>query len=31
MNFAQAITLARGVGDTQCCRFNQRKREMVKF
>jgi histidinol-phosphatase (PHP family) len=31
MNFAEAIALARSVGYTQCCRFTQRKREMVKF
>ncbi|MCL4785350.1 MAG: histidinol-phosphatase HisJ family protein [Verrucomicrobia bacterium] len=31
MNFAEAIALARGVGYTHCCRFTQKKREMVKF
>jgi len=31
MNFTEAITLARSVGYTECCRFTQRKREMVKF
>jgi histidinol-phosphatase (PHP family) len=31
MNFAEAIRLARGVGYSECCRFNQRKREIIKF
>jgi len=31
MNFAEAIALARSVGYTQCCRFTQRKREMLEF
>src|SRR6267378_7089295 len=31
MNFADAIALARSVGYTECCRFTQRRREMMKF
>ncbi|HTY87115.1 MAG TPA: histidinol-phosphatase HisJ family protein [Candidatus Acidoferrum sp.] len=31
MNFAEAVRLARGVGYTERCRFDQRKRELVKF
>jgi histidinol-phosphatase (PHP family) len=31
MNFTEAVALARGAGYTQCCRFNQRQRESVKF
>jgi histidinol-phosphatase (PHP family) len=31
MNFAEAVRLARGVGYSECCRFIQRKREMIKF
>ena len=31
MNFAEAIRLARGIGYQDCCRFTQRKRQMVKF
>jgi histidinol-phosphatase (PHP family) len=31
MNFAEAVRLAHGVGYTESCRFNQRKREMLKF
>ena len=31
MNFAEAIALARSVGYTQCCRFTQRRCEMVTF
>lgn len=29
MNFAEAVQLARSAGYTQCCRFTQRKRELV--
>lgn len=31
MNFAKAVRLARSVGYSECCRFIQRKREMIKF
>ena len=31
MNFAEAIALARSVGYTKCCRFTQRRRELVSF
>ena len=31
MNFAEAMAVARDVGYTQCCRFTQRRREMVNF
>ncbi len=31
MNFAEAIALARSAGYTECCRFTQRKREIVKL
>jgi histidinol-phosphatase (PHP family) len=31
MNFAEAVRLARGVGYRECCRFVQRKREMIKL
>ncbi|MEI7809874.1 MAG: PHP-associated domain-containing protein, partial [Verrucomicrobiota bacterium] len=31
MNFADAVSLARGVGYTESCRFKQRQRELVKF
>jgi histidinol-phosphatase (PHP family) len=31
MNFADAVQLARKFGYTQCCRFTQRKREMVSL
>jgi len=31
MNFAEAVKLARGAGYTHCCRFTQRRREVVKF
>jgi len=31
MNFAEAIQLARDVGYTECCRFEQRKRTMTPF
>ena len=31
MNFAEAIALARSVGYTETCRFNQRRREIVKL
>src|SRR5467141_3927319 len=31
MNFAEAVTLARGAGYTHCCRFTQRRREVVKI
>jgi len=31
MNFADAVSLARGGGYTESCRFKQRQRELVKF
>jgi len=31
MNFDQAVRLARSAGYTECCRFNQREREMIRF
>ncbi len=31
MNFAEAVQLAREVGYRECCRFAQRKRELVSF
>jgi len=31
MNFAEAVELARSAGYTECCRFTQRKRQMVKI
>jgi len=31
MNFADAVALARSVGYTQTCRFNQRRREFIAF
>jgi histidinol-phosphatase (PHP family) len=31
MNFAEAVQLAREVGYRECCRFAQRKRELVPF
>jgi histidinol-phosphatase (PHP family) len=31
MNFNEAVALARSAGYSQCCRFNQRQRELVKF
>lgn len=31
LNFAEAVKLARSVGYQQCCRFTQRRREMVDF
>lgn len=31
MSFAEAVRLARSVGYSQCCRFTQRKSEMVPF
>lgn len=31
MNFSEAIQLARSIGYTHCCRFHQRKKEMVPF
>src|SRR5437867_1563630 len=31
MNFAEAVTLARGAGYTHCCRFTRRQREVVKI
>jgi len=31
MNFAEAVQLARNAGYTQCCRFKNRKREIVKI
>ena len=31
MNFAEAVTLARGAGYTHCCRFAQRRRQETKF
>jgi histidinol-phosphatase (PHP family) len=31
MDFAKAVRLAHGVGYSECCRFSQRKREMIKF
>src|SRR2546428_23917 len=31
MNFDEAVQLARDAGYTHCCRFTQRKREMVRF
>jgi histidinol-phosphatase (PHP family) len=31
MNFAEAVQLARGVGYMECCRFAQRKRELVSL
>jgi histidinol-phosphatase (PHP family) len=31
MNFAEAVDLARSAGYTECCRFTQRRREMVKL
>jgi histidinol-phosphatase (PHP family) len=31
MNFTEATALARSAGYTHCCRFTQRKRDMVKF
>jgi histidinol-phosphatase (PHP family) len=31
MNFAEAIALAREAGYKECCRFEKRKRELVKF
>jgi histidinol-phosphatase (PHP family) len=31
MNFAEAVSLARGAGYTHCCRFTQRRREVVRI
>jgi len=31
MNFTEAVALARSAGYQECCRFTQRKREMVPF
>jgi histidinol-phosphatase (PHP family) len=31
MNFSEAVALARSAGYTHCCRFTQRKRELVKL
>jgi len=31
MNFAEAVALARSAGYTYCCRFTQRRREIVKI
>ena len=31
MNFADAVQLAHAVGYQECCRFTQRRREMVRF
>jgi histidinol-phosphatase (PHP family) len=31
MNFTEAVELAKSVGYRECCRFQQRKREMVSF
>jgi hypothetical protein len=31
MNFAEAVQLARETGYRECCRFEKRRRELVKF